>query len=148
VGIIMSNSSELFGGGSSPKKWVSGTTYQEGNVVWSPSDNQYYMRKNGTTGAGTTDPSSDTTNWQPTGDRAVKSIQRGRLTLNGSSLTATISTVNTAKTELRVLGFSTTGPDNTYSSDLVLTNSTTLTMTRAAGAGNLTHLSWELTERY
>lgn len=114
--------------------------------MWSPTDSQYYMNK--TTGVRATDPASDTTNWQPTGDRATKPIQRGRLTLNGTSLTATISAVNTAKAELRVLGFSTNGTDNTHSPDLVLTNSTTLTMTRSAGAGNLTYLSWELTEKF
>ena len=135
-----------FLGGATPKKWVTGTTYTEGKVVWSPTDYQYYMRK--TTGAGATDPSSDTTNWQPTGDRAVKSIQRGRLALNGTSVTATISAVNTAKTELRTLGFSAAGTDNTASPDLELTNSTTLTMRRNAGGGTVTTLSWELTERY
>lgn len=134
-----------FLGGATPKIWVTGTTYAAGKVVWSPTDYQYYMRK--TAGAGATDPASDTTNWQPTGARAIKSIQRGRLTLNGTSLTATISAVDTAKSELRVCGFSTTGTDNTYSPDLVLTNSTTLTMTRGAGAGILTYLSWEITEK-
>lgn len=43
------------------QKWVSGTTYAEGNVVWSPADSLSYRRK--TNGAGTTDPTSDTTNW-------------------------------------------------------------------------------------
>lgn len=42
-------------------KWVSGTTYAEGNVRWSPIDFLSYRRK--TDGAGTTDPSQDTTNW-------------------------------------------------------------------------------------
>ena len=42
-------------------KWVSGTTYAIGNVVWSPTNYLSYRRK--TNGAGTTDPSSDTTNW-------------------------------------------------------------------------------------
>jgi hypothetical protein len=41
--------------------WVSGTTYAIGNVVWSPANLQTYRRK--TSGAGTTDPSSDSTNW-------------------------------------------------------------------------------------
>lgn len=43
-------------------KWVSGTTYTEGNNVWSPIDFKTYRRK--ITGAGTTDPSVDSTNWQ------------------------------------------------------------------------------------
>lgn len=43
-------------------KWISGTTYAIGDVTWSPADFQAYRRK--TAGAGTTDPSADTTNWQ------------------------------------------------------------------------------------
>ena len=46
---------------SAATKWVSGTTYAEGVVVWSPADFASYRRK--TTGAGTTDPSADSTNW-------------------------------------------------------------------------------------
>lgn len=41
--------------------WVSGTTYAIGNVIFSPINFQNYRRK--TAGAGTTDPSTDTTNW-------------------------------------------------------------------------------------
>ncbi|NCC85781.1 MAG: hypothetical protein EOM03_16915 [Clostridia bacterium] len=41
--------------------WVSGTTYSAGAVVWSPTTFFSYRRK--VTGAGTTDPVSDTTNW-------------------------------------------------------------------------------------
>lgn len=43
-------------------KWISGTSYTEGNGVWSPITYQSYRRK--VTGAGTTDPSADTTNWE------------------------------------------------------------------------------------
>lgn len=42
-------------------QWISGTTYVIGNVVWSPLTYLNYRRK--TAGAGTTDPSLDTTNW-------------------------------------------------------------------------------------
>jgi hypothetical protein len=42
-------------------QWVSGTTYAKGAVVWSPANLQTYRRVNA--GAGTTDPSSDLTNW-------------------------------------------------------------------------------------
>lgn len=42
-------------------KWTSGTTYTEGQNVWSPITYYTYRRK--TNGAGTTDPSLDTTNW-------------------------------------------------------------------------------------
>ncbi|MBY0498907.1 MAG: hypothetical protein K2Q14_07035 [Gammaproteobacteria bacterium] len=41
--------------------WVSGTTYTAGQVRYSPIDSLMYRRK--TNGAGTTDPSLDTTNW-------------------------------------------------------------------------------------
>jgi len=41
--------------------WVSGTTYSVGDLRYSPTDFQTYRRK--TTGAGTTDPSLDLTNW-------------------------------------------------------------------------------------
>lgn len=47
--------------GSGSPLWVSGTTYAVGNVVYSPSDFRSYRRI--TAGAGTTDPSSDVTNW-------------------------------------------------------------------------------------
>jgi hypothetical protein len=41
--------------------WVSGTTYAIGDTRYSPITNQIYRRK--TAGAGTTDPSADSTNW-------------------------------------------------------------------------------------
>jgi hypothetical protein len=46
---------------SGASKWVSGTTYAEGVVVWSPTTYFIYRRKSA--GAGTTDPASDTANW-------------------------------------------------------------------------------------
>lgn len=42
-------------------KWVSGTTYAVGVAAWSPIDRTIYRRI--VAGAGTTDPSADTTNW-------------------------------------------------------------------------------------
>jgi hypothetical protein len=48
--------------GANAAAWVSGTTYAIGDVVYSPIDYQDYRRK--TDGAGTTDPSADTTNWE------------------------------------------------------------------------------------
>ncbi|NDC86786.1 MAG: hypothetical protein EB088_14395, partial [Betaproteobacteria bacterium] len=42
-------------------QWVSGTTYALGATVWSPITYSSYRRK--IAGAGTTDPSVDTTNW-------------------------------------------------------------------------------------
>ena len=43
-------------------KWISGTTYSIGDVRWSPTTYLVYRRK--TAGSGTTDPTSDSTNWQ------------------------------------------------------------------------------------
>lgn len=42
-------------------KWVSGTTYADGDVVWSPITKLSYRRVGA--GAGTTDPSADSVNW-------------------------------------------------------------------------------------
>ena len=47
---------------SNASVWVSGTTYAVGNVRYSPITYLSYRRK--TAGAGTTDPSADSTNWQ------------------------------------------------------------------------------------
>ena len=142
----MSNASDLFGGGGTPPLWVTGTTYTQGKVVLSPTDFCYYVRK--VAGAGATDPSADTTNWQVTG-RAIKSVQRGVIILSGASGTATITAVNTAKTELRYLGMTTnSASDMTISlMRLVLTNSTTITATCNSSGGS-PQVSWELTEYY
>ena len=79
---------------------------------------------------------------------AIKSIQRGTITATTGGATATITPVNTAKTELRYLGGS--GTDNvsgalTLVPRIVLTNSTTITATVNAASGN-SFVSWELTE--
>ena len=50
----------IAGGGTT--LWVTGTTYVAGVFVYSPIDFQDYRRK--TAGAGATDPSVDTTNWE------------------------------------------------------------------------------------
>lgn len=66
-------------------KWVSGTTYTEGNVVWSPINYLSYRRKS--TGGGTTDPSLDSTNWEQvagTGNVTLNGVQ----TLTNKTLTS------------------------------------------------------------
>lgn len=52
---------ELQRGG--PPLWVSGRTYPKGATVRSPTNLQQYVRK--VAGAGATDPSADTDNWEP-----------------------------------------------------------------------------------
>jgi hypothetical protein len=85
-------------------KWVSGTTYTEGAVVWSPITYLTYRRKS--TGGGTTDPSADTTNWAQaagTGDVSLtetqtltnKTVEAGTFT-NG--YTEEVATANTSTT--------------------------------------------------
>ena len=54
-------SAQSANGAAGAAKWVSGTTYAEGTVVWSPTNFLSYRRK--VAGAGTTDPVNDTTNW-------------------------------------------------------------------------------------
>lgn len=78
---------------------------------------------------------------------SLKSIQRGVISMVGVySGTATITAVDTSKTELRLLGVSNT----TVLADLarvVLTNATTITATRGSNSGT-SEVSWELTEFY
>lgn len=71
----------------------------------------------------------------------VKSIQRGVISISGGTGSATITSVDTSKTELRCLGFS--GGALGAQAHIVLTNATTITATGSASA-----ISWELTERY
>jgi len=69
--------------------WVSGTTYSVGIVAYSPITFLSYRRK--TEGAGTTDPSADSTNWQlvaGSGDVTQNATQ----TLTNKTLTAPIIT--------------------------------------------------------
>lgn len=58
-------------------KWVSGTTYAEGAVVWSPINGLGYRRITAS-GSGTTDPSADTANYKQvngTGDVSTSGNQ-------------------------------------------------------------------------
>lgn len=148
----MSNLSQFFAGGE-PAYWVSGTTYSQGRIVRSPADQQIYVRI--VAGSGTTDPSADATNWRAEGMRAIKSIQRGVISIatgiNGLATgTATISSVVTSKTELRFLGAnSQNNGANSSAADIVLTNATTITGTaRTSASVDTARFSWELTEFY
>lgn len=131
----MSTLSQFAGG--VPPVWVSNTTYTQGRVVRSPIDWQEYVRI--TNGAGTTDPSADTTNYRPTGGRAIKSLQTGVISIPTggatTTATATIAAVNTSKYLLINLGGGTSGNGGARAT-LVLTNSTTITATRGAGDGS------------
>lgn len=141
-------------GGGVPDLWVAGAYYSAGvagaskpEVVISPTNYQPYIRL--VSGGGSTDPITDTTNWRPYGERVIKSIQRGTIALGAAAqtATATITAVVTANTELRFLGFSSSGTDVTYAIGILLLNTTTIQAykTGVAGAGTV---GWELTERY
>jgi hypothetical protein len=83
----------------------------------------------------------------------IKSIQRGVINIptTTGSATATISSVTTGKSELRLLG---QRIDTAASTAVVvqsfptieLTNATTITATRGAAAVSVVNVSWELTE--
>lgn len=137
----MSTASQFFSsGGGDPKYWVSGTTYAAGNVARSPTDHQRYVRI--AAGAGTTDPASDTTNWRPDGGRAIKSIQRGVLSVSSNNFaSATIAAINTAKSELAFVGSSANATGS-----LSLTNSTTVRVEFAATV--TASVSFQVTEYY
>ena len=75
-------------------KWVSGTTYTEGAVVWSPINFLSYRRR--TTGGGTTDPSADSTNWAQaagTGDVTLAGAQTFTGTKSFTGTTSTLAMV-------------------------------------------------------
>ncbi len=144
----MSNFSDFVGG--KIKVWVSGTTYAVGKFALSPASNyQPYVRI--VAGAGTTDPSADSTNWRPAAGRAIKSVQRGTLTMSSGSATgtATITSVDTAKAELTYLG-ATYGTSSGWTSialpRLNLTNATTITATRGFAITETVTVSWEIRE--
>lgn len=146
----MSIDTEFFGG--QPPKWVSGTTYALDFVVRSPTSQLYYVRI--VAGAGTTDPSSDTTNWALTGGSRIKSIQSGEIEipLNTATATATISSVVTSanKTFLTKLGeYATSSPMDPaqMSAVIELTNSTTITARRLA-SGQPIRVRYQVTEMW
>lgn len=129
--------------------WVSGATVAQYAHVQSPADGQLYVRITAT-GSGATDPANDATNYRPAGGRAIKSIQRGVISqaFNVITATATITAVNTAKSQLRSLGIS-IGPGGGADqiATLDLTNATTITSSRNNN-GYTAANSWELTEFY
>lgn len=144
----MSNLSTFLGGGAaSVAKWVSGSSYDLDDIVWSPINYLAYICIVATNG--TTDPSADTTNWTLFGASKIKSIQRGTIMLSGANTTATstVTAVVTGKAELRMLGARapSSGATDAPEVSVALTNSTTITATRSQTT-NAATVSWELTE--
>lgn len=127
--------------------WISGGSYTIGQQVISPTDYCAYVRK--TNGTGATDPSSDTTNWQPSGARARKSLQRITIVVaaNTSSNTGAISSVNTAKTTIKILGGNNGVNDRAVNCRVELTDSTTVTA-YSFDSLNATTVGAEIEETY
>lgn len=143
------NLSDFIGGGGDPQYWVSGTTYALGQTVRSSTDHQRYVRV--VAGAGTTDPANDATNWLPDGGRAIKSTQRGAINIPNGATTAaaTISSVVTEKTQLRILGGSGLNSGGYLIAPVIdLTNSTTITAKCNFVVSGFASVGWELTEYY
>lgn len=148
----MPSLAEILGLAGSIPYWVSGTNYQQGKTVRSPTDHQLYVRI--VAGAGATDPASDSTNWRPDGGRAIKSIQRGVTTPGATGvISVTISPVNMAKARVSLLSSRAKNFGNTYDTltQVRLASSTTLevtgyTVTDSANQPN--PVSWELIEDY
>jgi hypothetical protein len=93
-------------------QWISGTTYAQGDCVWSPTTLLTYRRK--VAGAGSTDPSADPTNWarvdgQPI-DAAVTTT--GTSALNTVELCAASAAINRTIPAGAVVGDSVGYKDN------------------------------------
>lgn len=151
----MSRASDVLG--ANAPVWVSGKTYKPGDVVKAPADRYQLYVRTGAAGGGATDPSADSANYTPFGARAIKSTQRGVIAFGPGvkTVTATITAVNTAKTQLRILGGTSSSGGTGISSAtmrVVLTDATTLTGDREAGgdsSGNTSgSVAWELTEYF
>lgn len=83
---------------------------------------------------------------------SIKSMQRGTVSVTSSgSGTATISSVNMAKTELRFLGFTVSGTTDTptrYTGRIELTNATTVTVYRTDTSSDTLTAGFEAEEKY
>lgn len=101
-------------------QWVSGTTYSVGQVVWSPITAYSYRRL--IAGAGSTDPSADSTNWKQsagTGDLSQTGTQSisNKTFLNSKELitvsaTAATGTINYDVATQSVLYYTTNASGN------------------------------------
>lgn len=124
------------------------TAYVVGQKAVSNSDFCDYVRK--VAGTTATDPAGDSTNWQPSGARPIKSIQRGLINFafsaGSGSATATISAVNTSKCTIKQLGAQDTSGTGAGTGYVVLTNATTVTANN--GNSNAGVVAFEVVESY
>lgn len=92
---------------SNATKWVSGTTYADGVIAWSPTGRRLPYRRNGA-GAGTTDPANDPVNW----DIQVSPIGLGGTATSGN-VTLTAGSAGAQSLTATTFGQSVTLPDAT-----------------------------------
>lgn len=137
------------GGGTAMKLWVSGETYAVNDVVVSPISYHQYIRV--VEGDGTTDPSSDKTNWRLIGAGGIKSIQKGVLFIaaNSSSASVTISSVDPDACVANISAFGTTaaGAVNSARSNYSISE-TQLTISRQQATSAGCYIPWEIVEHW
>lgn len=82
--------------------------------------------------------------------KGIKSIQRGTVSITqpATSNTATITAVDTSKALLSFLGINSDGTNFGYGARIVLTNATTITMTKSGNDTNSNVISYEVVEYY
>ena len=111
-------------------KWVSGTTYAEGVVTWSPITFYSYRRK--IAGAGTTDPSADSTNW---GLVAGDVTQAGSQTLTNKTIALGSNSVTGTKAQFDAAltdgDFATLAGSETLTNKTIALGSNSVTGTKA-----------------
>lgn len=120
-------------------KWVSGTTYAEGAVVWSPINGLGYRRITAS-GSGTTDPSLDTTNYKQvngtgdvstSGDQTIAGTKTFTSTISGTITNATnavnATNATTVTNGVYVTGDQTIGGTKTFTNGVRFNNGTTQT---------------------
>lgn len=90
--VICANYAQTAASSSGAALWVSGATYAVGAVVWAPSDGRVYRRRPGTAGAGTIDPSADSTNWSPV---SANGLQLAFVSATSATVTANTDTAFT-----------------------------------------------------
>lgn len=74
-----------------PALWVTGTTYAQGVVVYSPSNWQNYRKKTASS-VSNTDPASDSTNWEQLTLNSTSTLTCGGVTSTGNGTFGTVST--------------------------------------------------------
>jgi hypothetical protein len=133
-------------------KWVSGTTYANGAVVWSPINGLAYRRIT-TAGSGTTDPSADTTNYKQvngTGDVSTSGNQTiaGTKTFS-STITGDITgNAGTVTNGVYITGNQTIAGTKIFSSTITgtITNATLAakasTVSSGGGDGTAIQFTW------